>query len=244
MPFNNSVATEALVLCARRCCICRNFSGTKMHLHHIEPEGRGGPDTLENCIPLCLHCHEEVGSYNPAHPIGRKFSKEELKRHRDVWFDFVKSHPERLNYSSDSLFRPPQTIISASTPEILATVEQYYHEVGVFSPDKGHRREEVFAAKVRNQGTRSIYVDIIGFTAGDREHPGLFSPYSAKSHDEAGEIASGHTQVFSCFGVKLPPDELRCLDGMFLVTGSGHKFINKNMSLERLMEQWDEKHQP
>lgn len=208
-----------------------------MQLHHIVPEANGGPDTTDNCVPLCLECHEEVGSYNPNHPIGRKFTEQELKRHRDVWFDFVKSHPERLAYSSDSLFR--QSPESASpTPDILATVEPYYHEVGVWSEEKGHRQEEVFSAKVRNQGTRSIYVDTIGFTAGPRKYPGLFYPYSAKNHDDASEILSGRTQVFSCAGVEIEADDLQKLDGMYLVTGTGHEFVNKDLNLERLINDW------
>jgi hypothetical protein len=236
MPFSQTVAAEALVRCARRCCICRRFCGTKMQLHHIVPEANGGADTTDNCIPLCLECHEEVGSYNPAHPIGRKFTELELRQHRDVWFDFVQTHPERLTYSSDSLLRPSPEVVSP-TPDILATIEPYYHEVGVWSA-KGHRQEEVFAAKVRNQGIRPIYVDIIGFTAGTKKYPGLFSPYSAKNHDDASEILPGRTQVFSCFGVKLEEEDLPRLDGMYLVTGSGHEFVNKNLNLERLIRDW------
>lgn len=208
-----------------------------MQLHHIVAEADGGADTSENCIPLCLECHEEVGSYNPAHPIGRKFTEQELKQHRDVWFDFVKSHPERLTYSSDSLFRPNPGVASP-TPEILATVEPYYHEVVVWSKEKGDQRKEVFSAKVRNQGTRAIYVDIIGVTAGTRKYPGLFSSYSAKNQDEASEILPGRTQVFTCFGVKIEEYDIPKLDGMYLVTGTGHEFINRELNLGRLIQEW------
>jgi hypothetical protein len=106
MPFPREIADEVLVRCARRCCICRKFGGTKMQLHHIDQESDGGDDILDNCIPLCLDCHAEVGSYNPQHPIGRKFSSEELKRHRDLWFDFVERHPERLKNSPEAFFIP------------------------------------------------------------------------------------------------------------------------------------------
>lgn len=104
MPFPRAIADEALVRCARRCCICRKFCGTRMQTHHIIQEADGGSDALDNCIPLCLDCHGEVVSYNPKHPIGRKFTAEELKLHRDVWFDFVKAHPERINAASDRFF--------------------------------------------------------------------------------------------------------------------------------------------
>lgn len=211
-----------------------------MQLHHIIPEAQGGPDTTDNCIPLCLECHEEVGAYNSSHPIGRKFTSQELKGHRDLWFDFVRSHPERLAYTADTLFRPIIDI-APPTPEFLATVEPYYHEVDMWSQKKGHRREEVFAAKVRNQGTRPIYVDVIGFTAGPKKYPGLFSPYSSKSRDDAFEIPAGRVQVFSCFGVKIEEEDLPKLDGLYLVTGAGHEFTNSNLNLQRLIHDWQSK---
>lgn len=235
MPFTSQVATEILVLCARRCCICRRFCGKKMQLHHIIPEAAGGDDSADNCIPLCLECHEEVGSYNPAHPIGRKFTGEELKRHRDLWFEFVKAHPERLAYSVDSLLRS-NLVVAPATAEILAVVEPHYHEATIWSKEKGSIVQEVFAAKVRNQGARSIYVDVIGFTAGEVRYPGLFSPYSSKSHDEASEILPGRSQIFSFFGVKLEESDLPKLDGMYLITGTGHEFISKNVKLDRLVD--------
>ena len=85
-----------------------------MQLHHIVQGAEGGEDTMENCIPLCLDCHEEVGSYNPKHPIGRKFSKDELRKHRDLWFEFVNTHPERLSSSTEALFRHSTGDVSAS----------------------------------------------------------------------------------------------------------------------------------
>jgi HNH endonuclease len=86
MPFSQSVANKALVACGRCCCICHKFCATRIELHHIMPEAQGGPNTFENCIPLCFDCHEEVGSYNPSHPKGRKFTEKELKIHRDHWY--------------------------------------------------------------------------------------------------------------------------------------------------------------
>ncbi len=91
MSFSPEVADMALSLCGRCCCICRKFSGSKMELHHIAQRAKGGEDTFENCIPLCLDCHAEVGSYNTEHPKGRKFSPTELRKHRDNWFTRVKS---------------------------------------------------------------------------------------------------------------------------------------------------------
>jgi HNH endonuclease len=237
MPFSQQVAAEVLVLCARRCCICRRFCGTKMQLHHITPESEGGPDTADNCIPLCFDCHEEVGSYNPAHPMGRKFTVEELKRHRDIWFEFVRSHPERLSNSFDSLFRR-QPELAASNQDIMVRVEPFYQEATILTPGKGEQRKEVFFAKVRNQGGRSIFKDTMGFTVGDKRYPGLFSPYGSGRDDD--EIPSGKSQVFSFYGVEIESEDIPKVDGMYIVTGSGQEFITRDIDLSRTIREWQE----
>jgi hypothetical protein len=208
-----------------------------MQLHHIRAEADGGPDTIENCIPLCLDCHEEVGSYNPKHPIGRKFSEDELRQHRDLWFDFVQRHPERINSSAETFFRPPPKEEIAPS-DIVGSVEPHWYEASVWSKKNGHEDKEVFGAKIRNKGLRSLFVDVIGFTADEKRFPGVFSPWSSKDHDAASDISPGHSQIFSFFGVKLEQEDIPKLDGMYLVTGSGHTFVNKQDSLARLIEEF------
>jgi hypothetical protein len=237
MPFSRDVADEALVRCARTCCLCRRFAGTAIQTHHIIQEADGGSNDLENCIPLCLFCHEEVGAYNPAHPIGRKFTAQELRRHRDIWFEFVATHPERIGNSADALFR---SFVSSPepNPEVRATVEPFWHETTVWSEEGGHERKEVFAAKVRNQGVRPIYVDSIGFMVGEKKYPGLFAPWSAKPHDEASEVPPGRPQIFSFFEVKMESEDVPLIDGMYLVTGAGHTFENRGADLGRLIDEF------
>jgi hypothetical protein len=91
MGFSVETAKAALVACGRRCCLCAEFCGTKIQTHHIVPEGQGGSNEFDNCMPLCLDCHAEVDSYNPRHPIGRKFSRAELIGHRDRLYEQVRS---------------------------------------------------------------------------------------------------------------------------------------------------------
>lgn len=57
-----------------------------MEVNHIVPEAEGGPDSLDNAIPLCFDCHAEVGHYNLQHPKGNKFTPNELRAHRDSWY--------------------------------------------------------------------------------------------------------------------------------------------------------------
>jgi HNH endonuclease len=95
--FSPEVKTAALVACKRFCCLCEKPSGVKMHCHHIVPVAKGGNDTAENCIPLCLNCHAEVEAYNDKHPLGNKFKAEELKQRRDVFYKAIKLGPAIQN---------------------------------------------------------------------------------------------------------------------------------------------------
>lgn len=83
------VKENALLACARRCCVCHRFCGLNIELHHIEMESRGGESTFANCIPLCFDCHADAGHYNSLHPKGTKYSSCELRKHRDNWYQSV-----------------------------------------------------------------------------------------------------------------------------------------------------------
>ena len=91
MPFPPDVAERALLDSGRYCCLCHIFCGTKIELHHIVAEADGGPDTYDNCIPLCFNCHAEVRAYDPRHPKGRRFTPSELRGHRDKWYEKVRN---------------------------------------------------------------------------------------------------------------------------------------------------------
>lgn len=122
MGFPDSVQVEALASCGRCCCICHKFCGTKMELHHIVQKAYGGEDSFENCIPLCFDCHSDMGKADPKHPKGKRYSVEELKRHRDNWYKKVSDgvyHAdgnEKVIYKEDvELFR---TICNLFTPAV------------------------------------------------------------------------------------------------------------------------------
>src|SRR5690349_23074543 len=92
MPFPPEIRTEALVEAARYCCVCHQYKGKRVEVHHIIQEADGGPNTLENAICLCFDCHSEAGHYNPRHPKGTKFSPEELRIHKKTWKEIVKQN--------------------------------------------------------------------------------------------------------------------------------------------------------
>ena len=96
MGFNRSEASELLVACHRRCCICHRYCGIKIELHHIEPRGDGGVDAIDNAIPVCFECHAEIQLYNDSHPRGRKFRADELRVHREQWLRICKESPGAL----------------------------------------------------------------------------------------------------------------------------------------------------
>ena len=96
MAFNRSEVSALLAKCHRRCCVCHRYCGVKMETDHIVPRSAGGPDTIDNAIPLCFECHAEIHSYNDSHPRGRKFTPEELKQHKEQWLTICRDDPGAL----------------------------------------------------------------------------------------------------------------------------------------------------
>lgn len=140
MSFPDEVATEALVLCGRACCICHKFCGTKIELHHIKQKAYGGDDTLDNCIPVCFDCHADMGKADPKHPKGKRYSEEELKHHRDNWYEKVKK--SGANTTENKIHREDielfQSICDLFTPEVKHWLSEFdiggSHPYEVFDP--------------------------------------------------------------------------------------------------------------
>lgn len=78
--FPKSVVESVLIKCRRYCCVCDVWCGQKIEIHHIDSPSDNSED---NAIPVCFNCHAEICSYNSAHPKGRKFTTNELKRLRE-----------------------------------------------------------------------------------------------------------------------------------------------------------------
>jgi hypothetical protein len=94
--FPEKEATQLLAKCHRRCCVCHRFCGVKMELDHMIPKAEGGPDTIDNAIPVCFECHAEIHAYNDNHPRGRKMRPEELRLHKEQWLKLCESSAQFL----------------------------------------------------------------------------------------------------------------------------------------------------
>lgn len=93
MSFSRAVREEVLVKSHRRCCVCHEFGGRSVYVHHIVQEADGGANTIDNAICLCLRCHAEAGHFNPRHSLGTKYSPDELHLHRDQWWAHCQNNP-------------------------------------------------------------------------------------------------------------------------------------------------------
>ena len=138
MSFPESVAIEALTLCGRYCCICHILCGTKIELHHIEQKAYGGNDSLDNCIPLCFNCHADMGKADPNHPKGKRYSKEELKRHRDNWYKKVSNGIYLANDDKTAVYKEDidlfQSICGLFTSDVKYWLSE--NDIGGSHPNK------------------------------------------------------------------------------------------------------------
>ena len=100
------VKEDVLIACKRHCCYCERYKGIDIEVHHIIQRADGGEDSFDNAIALCFDCHSQIGSYNPKHPKGNKFSAGELKRIRNDFYQKVKNIPryeEHTDYDKELL---------------------------------------------------------------------------------------------------------------------------------------------
>jgi hypothetical protein len=114
MPFPPYIKEKALLKSRRHCCVCHEFAGRDAFVHHIQQEAEKGKSVLNNAIVLCSRCHGEAGHYNPAHPLGNKYSPKELKQHRDKWWRWCKKNPTA---------QLPKAPISF-TPDVMTILDQ------------------------------------------------------------------------------------------------------------------------
>ena len=66
MGFRKSEVEELLIATGRRCCLCPKRHAVSVH--HIDHKRHGGLDDIDNGIPLCPNCHDEVHGRSVAAP--------------------------------------------------------------------------------------------------------------------------------------------------------------------------------
>lgn len=104
MGFSVETKRRALIASARHCCVCHRYKGVRVEVHHIIPQSKGGTDEFDNAIVLCFDCHCDAGHYNPHHPRGTKFSKDELLAARDEWYQDVKRNQIESTQTEEILY--------------------------------------------------------------------------------------------------------------------------------------------
>lgn len=87
MAFKETEVLELLVKTGRRCCLCKGLHSVQVH--HIIPKEQGGSDDIDNGIPLCPNCHDQVHAGGAVGRVVRKYSETELKGHRQFTINLV-----------------------------------------------------------------------------------------------------------------------------------------------------------
>jgi len=80
MEFDPEQIEALLADCGRRCCICGVLH--RVQVHHIKPKNQGGTNEIDNGIPLCPNCHDEVHSVYAPGRTTRVYTDGELRLHR------------------------------------------------------------------------------------------------------------------------------------------------------------------
>ena len=78
---------RTLLWSQRHCCYCGKKLGMNIVVAHIEPRKKNASWSIDNAIPLCLNCHQRIFSYADKHPLGSKYTTEELKARRDETYE-------------------------------------------------------------------------------------------------------------------------------------------------------------
>lgn len=145
-----------MVKSRRRCCVCQEFAGRNVNVHHIVPEADGGINELDNAIVLCFRCHAEAGHYNLRHPLGTKYSPTELRRHRDEWWRNYNSNDPSLqpeNYARPAVSVPRGVELGVIEKEIGTLSSNY---LNMPAESEIIRFEGKFLAEARSQNINGI----------------------------------------------------------------------------------------
>lgn len=85
---------KVLIRSRHRCCVCHQFAGQNINVFNINPDVKDAPDSLENAIVLCLRCNAEAVYASSQNIPGNKYSPQELRRHRDLWWQWCERNAD------------------------------------------------------------------------------------------------------------------------------------------------------
>jgi hypothetical protein len=90
-----------------------------VQLHHIVPKGNGGDDSIENAIPLCPNCHNEVHGSHASGRTTRAYTPDELKLH-------IARTAQRVENGNKIIGKIDElkSKVDSRTGEVLATVRR------------------------------------------------------------------------------------------------------------------------
>ncbi len=128
MAFPEAGVARLLADCKRHCCVCLRWCGSRIQLHHIVPQAQGGPDDIDNAIPVCLDCHAEIESRSN---MGRHFSPSELHEHKRRWLEICRDRPDVLMQANrhNSATGPLEAVLAElEYNQVLVTGEDYHQE--------------------------------------------------------------------------------------------------------------------
>jgi hypothetical protein len=90
--FSEEVKRKVLLWSYRHCCICGKSCGLDIEIAHINPAKKRNAGDIDNAIPVCYHCHADLGRYFTKHPKGTKYKDEEIKKRRDQVYEQYTNH--------------------------------------------------------------------------------------------------------------------------------------------------------
>jgi hypothetical protein len=131
-PITDDVISELVEHCDWSCCVCWNVDDrSPVILHHIEEHGKGGDDTYENLILLCLNHHATAHSRwdISRHPMPKEFLRERKRAFEAAIAAFKRGEraaPGREGHGTD-----PE---SQSDIEVLRKLAQFLDRPAVVRP--------------------------------------------------------------------------------------------------------------
>ncbi|HLN30052.1 MAG TPA: HNH endonuclease signature motif containing protein [Gemmataceae bacterium] len=131
-PIDEDVIRQLVEKCDWSCCVCWDLEDRQpIIIHHIEEHAKGGDDTYENLVVLCLSCHGTAHSrwdisQHPLHPKLIRSRKADFEKAIAEFKAGRRAAPGREGDGSDAT--------SQSDVEALKHLADFLSRPAVFRP--------------------------------------------------------------------------------------------------------------